>query len=133
MTTSPRVPNIVLTPLCVISQLAAYNRYLGLSHTDSGGRQDTKAHPLANTETAGFCTGLLAALAVSLSATQTELERHGATAVRLAMLIGAIVDAQDALDGGSTSFSTVWRKPEGFHTLEKTLQDYHDVNIPSSA
>src|SRR5271170_1254867 len=44
ITTSPRVPNIVLTPLCVISQLAAYTRYLGLSHTSSGGRHDTRDH-----------------------------------------------------------------------------------------
>ena len=133
LTTSPRVPNILLTPLCVISQLAAYNRYLGLSYTELEGRQNTNAHSLENTETAGFCTGLLAALAVSLSATHAELEHHGATAVRLAMLIGAIVDAEDALDGGSTSFSAVWRTAEGFHSLEEILQDYHNVNIPSSA
>lgn len=129
--TSPliRIPNIVLTPLCVISQLAAYYKHVKPSHTGLGGRQDTSIHPLANTETVGFCTGLLAALVVSLSTTDMELEHHGAIALRLAMLIGATVDAEDALDGGSTSFSAGWRTQTGISTLEEILQDYEDVSI----
>ncbi|KAG0160799.1 hypothetical protein PDIDSM_8329 [Penicillium digitatum] len=123
LTISPHVPNIVLTLISVLSQLAAYTQYLELC--DPG---LDESHTLANTETVGFCTGLLTALAVSLSDTETEFARNGATVLRLAMLVGAVVDAQDATDGGSISVSAVWKAPNGLDTLEKLL-DSSDAYI----
>lgn len=128
--TLPYLPNIVLTPLCVISQLAAYTQYLRLGYTGSKQLQDAEVRLLANTETTGFCTGILAALAVSSSATHAELEHHGGIAVRLAMLVGAIVDSQDALAGESKSFSAVWRTPNEFRKLEEILNSHPEVGHP---
>ncbi|KAF2084023.1 hypothetical protein K490DRAFT_59975 [Saccharata proteae CBS 121410] len=109
----PHIPNINLTPLCVISQLGAYSS-LEKEHDDWR----------KNTETVGFCTDLLAALAVSLSANETDLAVHGATALRVAMLIGAVVDAQDALEGESKSFSVVWKTPEDYRSGAAVLHGY---------
>lgn len=129
-TTWQRLPNIVLTPLCVVSQLDGYIRYLKLVREDHGqtpNNADQDVHPLVETEAVGFCTGLLAALAVSLSTTQEQLQRHGATALRLAMMIGALVDAQDAVNGDSASISTRWKNSDDLDTLRDILDNHHDV------
>lgn len=125
------VPNIVLTPLCVLLQLAAYTSYLKSSLAQTVESRDLGAHtlhPLRDTETAGFCTGILAALAVSLSTNDTELQEYGGTVIRLAMLIGAMVDAQDAEVGDSTSLSALWRTSSGLQDLEVILQGHEDVS-----
>lgn len=123
LTVSPHVPNTLLTPITVLSQLVAYTRYADLRESGLKG-----SHTLESTETAGFCTGLLAALAVSLSDNNAELAQNGATVLRLAMLVGAVVDAQETADGGSTSVSAVWRTSNGLEALEKILQDSGDVS-----
>ncbi|KAJ5910075.1 Polyketide synthase [Penicillium tannophilum] len=124
LTVSPHVPNTLLTPITVLSQLVAYTRYADLRESGLKG-----SHTLESTETAGFCTGLLAALAVSLSDNNAELAQNGATVLRLAMLVGAVVDAQETADGGSTSVSAVWRTSNGLEALEKILQDSGDAYI----
>ena len=84
--------NLLLTPLTVIIHVVEYFDYLqklSFSHSDvvqcashSGGFQ-------------GFCTGLLAAKALSVSKKENVAIRACATALRLAVVIGAYVD----LDG----------------------------------
>ncbi|KAL8907697.1 MAG: hypothetical protein Q9207_001266 [Kuettlingeria erythrocarpa] len=104
------LPNVLLSPLVVIAQLAQYAEYLQLCHPKSNG-EDLCTASMSSTETLGFCTGILSAIVVSCSTNQTQFARHGATAVRLALLIGGIVDAQDARDehGASRSLATVWK------------------------
>lgn len=122
--TLPRLPNIILAPISVLSQLVAYRRYIELVHPISKG-----FNKVENTEIVGFCTGLLTALAVSLSDTEVQLENHGGVALRLAILIGATVDAQDLLDGGSQSVSTVWKTPHGLEMLDELIRDTNDVSL----
>lgn len=99
-------PNLILTPLVVLTQLTQYWRYLELNHQIIGGgaRSDLHANLLTRpkneqaneVQTLGFCTGLLSAFAVASAKNQAEFEKYGAVAVRLAMLVGALVDAQEA-------------------------------------
>ena len=125
----PHLPNIVLTPLCVISHLASYTRYLELRYNRSGWEAwKNKKNMSSNTDIVGFCTGLLAALAVSLSGDLEDFEKYGATAIRLAMMIGAVVDAEDAMNGSSGSFSAAWRTKEGLRNMETIIQENHDVS-----
>jgi hypothetical protein len=59
-------------------------------------------------ETLGLCTGTLSAFAVDSSPSIEGIHQHGAVAVRLAILNGAIVDAEEASagpGGESVSFS----------------------------
>ncbi|KAH8693297.1 hypothetical protein BGW36DRAFT_431029 [Talaromyces proteolyticus] len=117
------LPSIVIGPLVVFIQLTQYWRYLELKSTDDLGeaadlqadlvlRQKQKGGP--KVESLGFCAGLLAAMAVASASNREEFYKYGAVAVRLAMLIGALIDVQEAWDkghakGGSVSYAIAWR------------------------
>lgn len=89
---SSPLPNVLLGPLMVTVQLMQYERYRGL---DDGPSVNSK------TETMGLGMGLLSAAAVSSSASPDLLQKHGAVAIRLAMLIGAVLDTTN----GSTDYA----------------------------
>lgn len=112
--------NILLSPLVVITQLTQYAKYLD---------DHPELQKPESTETLGFCTGILSALAVSSSAGQAEFAKYGAVAVRLAMLIGAVVDTQDttAKLGPSKSMATAWNTPNGKNELTRILTKFPDV------
>ena len=102
------LPNIILTPLVVVSQLTQYLHYLDIKFSRFPPQDDLQAALTRhNAGTVGFCTGLLSALAVSSSSTQTDFETYGAVAIRLAMIIGALVDAQE-LHGHAKSYAVAW-------------------------
>lgn len=129
------LPNILLTPLVVITQLTQYSRFLELAQPDCPEPRDLHASFKHNAETVGLCTGLLSALAVSSSGNQAQLQHYGAVAVRLAMLIGALVDAQDTsadLQGESKSFSVAWNSLESGLEVTAILQRFPEVRrLPS--
>ncbi|PKX99601.1 polyketide synthase [Aspergillus novofumigatus IBT 16806] len=85
------LPNILLVPSAIVMQLVEYQRFAKLANV---GRKHSEAY-YGNTEAFGLCTGLLSALAVAQSTTQEELHQYGAVAIRLAMVVGATVDAED--------------------------------------
>ena len=77
-------------------------------------------------QTLGFCTGLLRAFAVASAKNQDEFEKYGAVAVRLAMLVGALVDAQEAWNrelghGPSKSYATAWRNAEQGQDMRRII------------
>ena len=126
------MPNILLTPLVVITHLTQYAKYFELAPADEREQHDLIACFKQRTETLGFCTGLLSALAVSSSATQNQFQKYGAVAVRLAMLIGAVVDAQDRssdLCGESLSFSATWNSTESSAEMTRILDRFADVRF----
>ena len=129
-----QLPNILLTPLVVLSQLAQFSRYLLLSLSNASFQaQDLHTTFVQrNVETVGFCTGLLSASVVSSSSDQAAFRRNGAVAVRLAMLIGALVDAQDASDrlhGRSKSFAVAWTSPDMAAELVRILDGFPEVRV----
>lgn len=109
--------NLLLAPLTVISQIAEYVRL---------GRQG----PVQ-----GFCVGFLAAAAVASAQDRTELEQRTATAARLAVCIGAIIDLdeQERSNGHPTSpnnsstWSVRWTSTVEREHLDKTLASSPDV------
>lgn len=135
--TSSHLPNILLSPLVVIAQLSQYVEYLELSESEPRGREDLHAGPSqSDAETLGFCTGILSAMVVSCSRNQTQFAGFSGTAVRLAMLIGALLDAQDAQDDGeSRSLATVWRSNQSaaVSDMARILQRFPEVksSVPS--
>ncbi|KAL7953269.1 hypothetical protein V8C34DRAFT_321334 [Trichoderma compactum] len=119
------LPNILIGPLMVAIQLDQYWRYLEFRSGDVAisdpqaelvrqqqqQQQQTTTRPV---ETLGFCAGLISAVAVASSHDRTEFEKYGAVAVRIGMLMAALVDARESRDeargmGGSVSFGTAWR------------------------
>lgn len=116
------LPNILLTPLVVVLHLAQYQKLR---------RSDTASRHIS--ETLGLCTGLLSAAAVSCSETDEQLPRHGATAVRLAMLLGAVVDSNDVSLGPekcAKSFSVAWTSNGMRSELDNILESFPEVCNP---
>lgn len=121
------LPNILLSPLVVITHLTQYTKYLTTKH--AGKEQDIYAIPSQNTETVGYCTGLLSALAVSSTTNRSQFERYGAVAIRLALLISGFVDAQEILDEnkGSIALATVWNAEGAKIEMEKMMKEFPEV------
>nr|AGN71604.1 conidial yellow pigment biosynthesis polyketide synthase [Monascus pilosus] len=123
------LPNILLSPLVVITQLAQYCQYLELSQADD--QSDPHAIQSNNIEALGFCTGLLSAVTVACSTNRRQFQKYGAVAIRLAMLVGAAADAEDALSdyGASKSMATAWNSPEAGAELSRVLQDFPEAYV----
>lgn len=119
------LPNTLLIPLVVISQLAQYAGFL--RQTSRGGGNNNVG--LQNGETLGLCAGLLSAFAVSSAHNIDELRRYGAAAVRLGMLVGLVVDGQDAAlgRGRSRSLSVAWSSAEGHREMMRIVKDFQNV------
>lgn len=125
------LPNVILSPLIVLSQLMQYSKYLKLAQ---GEEQNIYGAHSQQTEVVGFCTGLLSALAVSSAGDRAQFQQYGSVAVRLATLIGAFVDCQDALGdhGGSKSFAIVWNSNQTKTEMTRIMQQFPEVTQPRS-
>ncbi|KAL7625008.1 hypothetical protein AAE478_004222 [Parahypoxylon ruwenzoriense] len=132
------LPNLVLTPLVVLTQLTQYWRYLEFNRSSrgNGANIDLQADLITRqkdgettrVETLGFCTGLLSAFAVASARNQDEFEQYGAVAVRLAMLVGALVDAQESWNkdlgrGPSKSYATAWRNTQQGEEMRRIIDN----------
>lgn len=129
------LPNILLTPLVVALQLSHYLKYLELKQAKDEDQHDAHLHTLRDSEAVGFCTGLLTAIAVSSAKDDRQLRENGAIAIRLAMLAGAVVDAQDMSgqpDDEAGSFSVAWNSPAAGEEVMKSLKNYPEVSFKSA-
>ncbi|KAI1871383.1 uncharacterized protein JN550_004377 [Neoarthrinium moseri] len=123
-------PNVILIPLSIIVHLTQYSEYL---RATLPGLADTDQLPSSFTdesETLGLSTGLLSAIAVSCSRSLAELHQHGAVAVGLGMLIGALVDAQElsaGQDGGSMTLSVDLSSQEPVLGLNNVLEQFPET------
>lgn len=108
------LPNILLAPLTVVIHIAQYSQYLDGLGLD--GSDDAHAHirnPTAAQTTGvgskfqGLCIGSLSAAALDASPTRTALVQNAAAAVRLAVCIGAYIDAGRLTDSRSNSCSEI--------------------------
>lgn len=87
---------------------------------------------VANPKTLGLCTGTLGVSAVSLSSTLEQLWGNGAAAVRLGVLVGAFVDAEEASpdsDGTAASLSVSWNASQSLQAVEAVLKQFPEVLI----
>ncbi|RAL09587.1 putative polyketide synthase [Aspergillus homomorphus CBS 101889] len=119
------LPNILLTPLVVLSQLGQCWQYFSVRNLGND-------MPLSGCATLGFCTGILSAFAVSSSKSLQDLPHYAAVAVRLAMLIGALVDAQEASDtvyGPAKSFAIAWTSTEQGTILDRIIDQFPEAYI----
>jgi hypothetical protein len=125
------LPNTLLTPLVIIAQLTQYTQYLELSNPNVKKDEDIYALPKDRRETLGFCTGLLSALAVSSSRNKEQFRKYGAVALRLGMLIGIMVDSQDASSetGPSKSLATVWNSVASRNQIARILEGFPEVRM----
>lgn len=125
------LPNTLLNPLVIIAQLTQYTQYLESFHSGAGKEEDPYKSSKHNRETLGFCTGLLSALAVSSSKDKEHFQKYGAVALRIGMLIGLVVDAQDVSTnlGESTSLAVVWSSFEAGEEMARIIKSFPEVRI----
>ena len=115
------LPNVLLTPLVVIVHLTQYQRFI----------EKSKYSFKDSDKAIGLCTGLLSAQVVASSKTREDFQEQGRVALRLAMLVGALVDAQDTkIDkiGDSKSFSVAWLRLEASVQLAQILEQFPEVS-----
>ncbi|KAI8622916.1 hypothetical protein F5Y19DRAFT_483302 [Xylariaceae sp. FL1651] len=127
--------NTVVGPILVAIQLNQYWRYLEIMRYRKDlqhNRVDLQADLVASQKrqqqpvVLGFCVGLLGALAVSSSSNRQDFEKYGAAAMRMGMLIGAVIDAREVWDkdlgkGKSVSYATAWRGAKQHEDMSRII------------
>ncbi|CAI7648453.1 unnamed protein product [Penicillium glandicola] len=112
------LPGMVFVPLIVLQQLTEYRQYLQTSNNDNS---DPQAALVANkTPALGFCMGLLGSYAVASAHNLEELDQYGAVAVRLAMLAGALSDAQETWNPHRT-YAVAWTNAKQHEDLKRIV------------
>lgn len=125
------LPNILLCPLTVIAQLTQYSATLRAAVPDLADTDELPESITDSTETLGLCIGILSAFAVGYSSSLAELQYYSAVAVRLAMLAGALSDAEESLpdsDGSAMSFSVSWKGAGSIASVNEVLERFPDVS-----
>lgn len=124
------LPNVILSPLTIIIHLVQYSALLKAWLPQLGDSEAIPASITSSTEILGLCTGMLSAFAVGCASTLAELQQYGTVAIRLGMLIGALVDAeQDSSlsDGPATSFSVSWTSAGSGASVNAVLEKFPEV------
>lgn len=124
------LPNVILSPLTIIIHLIQYSALLEACLPHLGDSEEIAGSTTSSTEILGLCTGMLSAFAVGCSSTIAELQQYGTVAVRLGMLIGALVDAEEDSSrphGPAASFSVSWTGAEASTSLNAVLERFPEV------
>ncbi|KAK4462847.1 hypothetical protein QBC42DRAFT_174989 [Cladorrhinum samala] len=117
-------------PATVLFQISQYARYLSHLGNCSDVHRELVGSVNAGGGVQGFCVGFLSAVAVAGSQTEADLGSAAATALRLAVCVGAYVDKE------SDSHATVairWRQGNADDKAEvdKVLESYSGAYISS--
>lgn len=124
-------PNVLLAPLVVIDHVISYVDFLQAAFPDLRDDQALPALAKTSLETLGLSLGTLSAFAVSSSSTLSEVQKHGAVAIRLAMLVGAVGDAEDLSrnpEERALSFSSFWKSAKLHNVMLDTLGAIPEVS-----
>ncbi|KAL4804559.1 hypothetical protein BDV18DRAFT_161654 [Aspergillus unguis] len=111
--------NTVLLPLVVMVGLTEFWEHVE-RHATSQGPLEALAST-GNLECIGLCAGMLTAFAVASSHSRADFEKYGAVAIRLAMMVGAVLDFQDAKNSPAKSYVASWRTPEQGEQLQRSI------------
>ncbi|BCS15610.1 hybrid PKS/NRPS enzyme [Aspergillus luchuensis] len=126
------LPNIITTPLVVIMHLTQYSKALRDTWPRLKDDDPLPADFMQESVAAGLCTGMLGAMAASHSGTLESLATNSGKAVRQAMAIGAIVDAEmvaDNSDGRAVSFSVSWGAGRTLDSVKKLIEPFPKTYI----
>ncbi|OSS44048.1 hypothetical protein B5807_11143 [Epicoccum nigrum] len=129
-TSSNPLSNAVLTPLTVIVHVVEYldslnDQALGCSHSEL-------LQSVTDAGIQGFCSGLLTAVAVACSSTESNLIRLACVSLRLAVVIGAYVDLDESsgeLEKEAACLAVRWTNPEQERSVRSSLEDTPEAYI----
>lgn len=120
--------NLLLTPLTVIGHVVEYFNYLevsGLSH-----EQLLDSAAVSGGGFQGFCTGLLAAVALSLAKDEEEAVALSAAALAQAMALGAYVDLDGCFATPPREFSCLsvrWKNSSETPSVMNVIEGFPEV------
>ncbi|KYK53981.1 polyketide synthase [Drechmeria coniospora] len=127
------LPNKLLIPLVVLSHLTQYAEFLTRTTAETDGRVDLFATSRNGRETLGLCTGLLSAFAASSASNKNDFEVYGAVAIRLAVLVGMVVDERDTDTASelpvAASLSVAWNSCHSREDIVETVREFPHTYI----
>ena len=122
---SDPLPNVLLTPLTIISHIAqyVYHHRLHKAETYAGTPDDSSMG-----RPQGVSIGILSAFAISCSTCVSDISDYGAVALRLAMCLGAFIDLEGAYANppDETLSFTLRCDPGNKHCTRKLLGEFLD-------
>ncbi|RCI09437.1 hypothetical protein L249_3717 [Ophiocordyceps polyrhachis-furcata BCC 54312] len=117
--------NAILAVLTVLSHIIEYVTYLDRHSPDGQDGHAESLEALREGGIQGLCVGLLSAIALACSRDRSDISRHGAVAVRLALCVGAYVDLEEATAlEPSVCFSARWSPRQDHDPLQPVLDSY---------
>nr|UWV21351.1 polyketide synthase 19 [Chaetomium globosum] len=122
--------NLLLTPLTVIAHLVEYFNYLevsGLSH-----EQLLNSTSINGGGFQGFCTGLLAAVTLSLAKDEGEAVKLSTSVLGLAVALGAYVDLDGCFANPPREFSCLsvrWKSSEESLSVFKAIEEHAEAYV----
>ncbi|KAF4454629.1 Conidial yellow pigment biosynthesis polyketide synthase [Fusarium austroafricanum] len=127
---SEALPSVILSPLVVLTQIIQYRQFLIVTQQGQNKTGDEAFDPQAaivgqkTASTLGFCMGLLGAYAVASSSNISELDKYGAVAVRLALVGGALIDAQQE-QNPSKSYAIAWSNKKQRDDIQRVVDSLY--------
>lgn len=129
-TSTEPLSNTVLTPLTVIVHVVEYfdsleDQALGCSHSEM-------LQSVTDAGIQGFCSGLLTAVAVACSSTESNLIRLACVSLRLAVVIGAYIDLDEdtrELEKKAACLAVRWSNPEQEQFVRSSLEGMPEAYI----
>ncbi|PGH15187.1 hypothetical protein AJ79_02552 [Helicocarpus griseus UAMH5409] len=120
--------NTILLPLVVMVGLTEFWQYIESANpgkedplqeylTQLRAEKPVEADEASSTGAIGICV-----YAVASSHTRLDFEKYGVVAIRLAMMIGAATDAQNAWHGQAKSYVAAWRTPQQEEQMKRAIK-----------
>jgi acyl transferase domain-containing protein/acetyl esterase/lipase/acyl carrier protein len=103
--------NITSLPLLAVMQIGQYLQYLKVHHQSHQEFMEQIQQGAGGVH--GYCGGLPAAISIACAEDETELIKHVATAIRIAVGIGAYTEAGDEDHGAAQTLLAIRLKYEG--------------------
>ena len=122
---------IISTPLTVVIHIVQYLHFLKDQKSTSGLTHSDIISHVQDGGVQGFCTGLLAAIAVATSHSEEDVVTFGAVALRLAVCTGAYVDLDGAYASPPSHYASLavrWRPEASRDKVLDILMRYTEVS-----
>ncbi|XXH00815.1 hypothetical protein Hte_007166 [Hypoxylon texense] len=134
------IPDIWIGFMMIAIELDQYWRYLEFRFNglvDDPQAELVQQHQSTGSdkvETVGFCAGMIAAVAVASSHNRQEFEKYGAAALRIGVMMAALVGACEEWSkslgkGGSVSLATAWRTPKQGQDMTRIVASMPDAYV----
>lgn len=122
------IPNTLITPLTVLLHVVQYLSYVDVAGETS--HAEVLNHVSSRGGVRGFCTGLLSATAVASSLEEKDIFKWTGNALRLAVCIGAYIDADayfQTPNNGYSCFVVKWSNEQGKNRIDEVMTEFPQV------